>query len=249
MIDFHCHVDLYPDPAAVLDRIRAGRHYVLAVTTTPRAWEGTRALVADTPRVRVALGLHPELVATRAAEVDLLCSLLDEASYIGEIGLDGTAPHRDSFERQREVFDQVLAACAARGGRVLSIHSRGAASAVLDALEAHTSCGVPILHWFSGTERELRRAIDLGCWFSVGPPMFASAKGRKLAALMPPDRILTESDGPFTRAGAAPMEPSDVSRAIAGLAELWDTSSVGVEKRITDNLRTVVSHQLPSGPR
>ena len=38
MIDFHCHLDLYPDPRAVLDGIDARGTYVLAVTTTPKAW-------------------------------------------------------------------------------------------------------------------------------------------------------------------------------------------------------------------
>lgn len=245
MIDFHCHVDLYPDPAALLARVSEQGHYVLAVTTTPLAWEGTQALVAGVPRVRVGLGLHPELVAQRHQEVELLCALIGQARYVGEIGMDGTPPHRASFELQRQVFCRILEACAGRGGRLLSIHSRGAAAAVLDALAAHPGCGTPILHWFSGTERELARAIDLGCWFSVGPPMLGSAKGRALIAKMPQDRILTETDGPFTRRGTGPLEPRDVARAIAGIAELWGLPEIDIAKVISSNLRRLVTQETP----
>ena len=68
MIDFHCHIDLYPDPAKILEEVDLHKTYVLAVTTTPKAWRGTRKLVGDRKRVRTALGLHPEVVAQRHAE-------------------------------------------------------------------------------------------------------------------------------------------------------------------------------------
>src|SRR3546814_10842246 len=68
--------------------------------------------------------------------------------------------------------------CRAAGGRVISLHSRRAAGEVLDAIESIRDAGTPILHWFSGTGRQLDRAIDLGCWFSVGPAMLRTEKGR-----------------------------------------------------------------------
>lgn len=98
MIDFHCHIDLYSDPEAVLAEVDARGTYVLAVTTTPKAWRGTKKLVGDRKRVRVALGLHPEIVSQRHQEVPLLCGLLPEARYVGEIGIDGSPPHRESLD-------------------------------------------------------------------------------------------------------------------------------------------------------
>lgn len=185
MIDFHCHIDLYPDPSAILEGIDAHGTYVLAVTTTPKAWRGNKKLVGARKRVRVALGLHPELVAQRHGEVALLCGLLPEARYVGEIGLDGSPAHRDSMDQQRAVFDRILQACAGHGGRIMTIHSRGAATSVLDALEKHRDAGVPILHWFSGTSRELERAIAMGCWFSIGPAMLRSRRGGTLHPICP----------------------------------------------------------------
>lgn len=243
MIDFHCHIDLYPQPKIVIDRVIREGIYVLAVTTTPLAWRGTNELVMGVPRVRVAAGLHPELVAERQSEVEALCHLMDETQYVGEVGLDGSPKCRGSFAKQQQVFRRVLAVCAEKGGRILSIHSRGAASAVLDALEACPEAGTPVLHWFSGTKRELSRAIALGCWFSVGPTMLASAKGCALARAMPPDRVLTETDGPFANRQGNPLMPWDVLDSIAQLAPVWAISPADAAVQVTTNFRRLLGVQ------
>ncbi|MYI68670.1 MAG: TatD family deoxyribonuclease, partial [Boseongicola sp. SB0673_bin_14] len=129
MIDFHAHIDLYPDPRAVLAQCVADRHYVLSVTTTPSAWSGTSALAEDAPRVRTALGLHPQLAHERAGELPLFAELLPRVHYVGEIGLDGSPELRSHWQRQQQVFAQILELCTRAGGRVMTIHSRRAATA------------------------------------------------------------------------------------------------------------------------
>jgi len=237
LIDFHCHLDLFPDPTTVLNGIDKRGTYVLAVTTTPKAWRGTKKLVGERPRVRVALGLHPELVAQRHHEVALFCGLLAETRYVGEIGIDGSPPHRGSIDLQKSVFDRILAACAAAGGRILSVHSRGAATAVLDSLKRQPTSGVPILHWFSGTKAELARADSLGCWFSVGPVMLRSRKGRELAATMPMDRMLTETDAPFGRDGDSPLMPWQAYDCLDELANLKGLGVDTLRRQLIANLR------------
>lgn len=240
MIDFHCHVDLYPNPVSVLDQAETKGVYLLAITTTPLAWDGMIALVGKRKRMNIAAGLHPELVGERFSELSLLERLLPRTKYVGEVGLDGSPKSRGSFQKQDEVFRRVLQECLRLGGRVISIHSRGAASGVLDALASHAGVGIPILHWFSGTQKELERAINLGCWFSVGPAMLASVKGRHLAEAMPLDRILTETDAPFTRDRFGPFMPWDVSKAEARLAEIWRIESKSLRNHLLNNLRQLV---------
>jgi TatD DNase family protein len=53
------------------------------------------------------------------------------------------------------------------------------------------------LHWFSGSERQLQRAIEMKCFFSVNGAMCKSANGQKLIHSLPAERILLESDAPF----------------------------------------------------
>jgi TatD DNase family protein len=207
VIDFHCHLDLYPEPASVADRCHKEGIYVLSVTTTPMAWEGTKRL--ERPRIRTALGLHPQLAHERKSELALFDRLLPQARYVGEIGLDGAPEFKPHWNDQLHVFRHVLESCSNAGGRILSVHSRRAASQVLGELAAYPTAGTPILHWFSGTVRELACAIEGGCWFSIGLPMLNTKKGRSFIERMPPERVLTESDGPFARVDERPAMPWD----------------------------------------
>mgnify|MGYP000247333564 CR=1 FL=1 len=238
MIDFHCHLDLYPDPSNVAARCEREGIYVLSVTTTPSAWHGTRKL--ERGRIRTALGLHPQLAHQRRTELPLFDRLLPEAQYVGEVGLDGTPPFRQHWRAQLEVFDHVLYACEREGGRVLSIHSRRAAKAVIDRLEAVPLAGTFILHWFSGSPRDLSHAVDLGCWFSISPAMLASENGRTLAAQMPRDRVLTESDGPFAQVGGQSAMPWDAAVAERELATVWQMDNAKVASVLRNNLRRLV---------
>lgn len=241
MIDFHCHADLYRDPTAVLNEAEARGVYLLAVTTTPLAWRGMKSLLSGRRRMNIAAGLHPELVAERFSEVSLLEDL-SGTRYVGEVGLDGGRTNRSSFHKQDEVFRRVLKRCVAVGGRVLSIHSRSAPGGVLDALAGHPGAGIPVLHWFSGSQQDLERAEKLGCWFSVGPAMLRSAKGRRLAELMPRDRLLTETDAPFARASASrPLMPWDVSKAEVILADIWAVEPTAARLKLLRNLRTLAT--------
>ncbi len=241
MIDLHCHLDLYPDPRRVAEECRHRQLYVLSVTNTPSAWKGTAALAEGTPRIRTALGLHPQLAHERKGELALFARLLPETRYVGEVGLDGGPEYKRYWGDQVTVFERILATCREAGGRVLSVHSRRAATPVLDHLEKSRGAGTPVLHWFSGSTRELARAADLGCWFSVGPAMLAGEKGRALAALMPRDRVLTETDGPFARVGGQSAYPWDAAIAVEGLAEIWGVPQPEVEQVLRENLRRLTS--------
>lgn len=241
MIDTHCHLDLYPKPSEVIREAVKRGVYVIAVTTTPLAWEGNLRLVGEASRIRVAVGLHPELVAQRENEVELLCRLVPKSKYVGEVGMDGSPQNRPSLGAQREVLATVLNACRKAGGRVISLHSRLAVTPVLDEIERAGAIGKPILHWFSGTERELQRAVALGCWFSVGPAMLSTRKGRSLLAQMPLERLLTETDGPFGRLGEQSLHPWDVSQCMPELASAFRLSIQDVEALLRQNFRHLVT--------
>jgi len=244
MIDFHAHLDLYPDPHTVARECVARDLYVLSVTTTPSAWPGTAALTRGAPRIRTALGLHPQIAHERKGELPLFERLLPEVRYVGEIGLDGGPEYRRYWPDQEHVFSRVLSLCARAGGRIMTIHSRRAATQVLDALAMEPGAGIAILHWFSGTQRELARAVDLGCWFSVGPAMLAGDKGRALAAKMPRDRLLTETDGPFVQVDGRAVWPWDVDRAIEGLSKIWLEPVDTVQHHLYANLHSLTSHRF-----
>ena len=88
---------------------------------------------------------------------------------------------------------------------------------------------------------DIGRAITLGCWFSVGPAMLATEKGRALTAKMPRDRLLTETDGPFAQMRGKAAVPWDTAQVIPILGHIWNESSAGVERQLTANLRRLTT--------
>lgn len=244
MIDLHCHLDLYPDPRAVTAACVERRLYVLSVTTVPSAFEGTQALAPADGRIKTALGLHPELAAARVGELPLFEQLLPRTRYVGEIGLDGSRDHRATLDTQRGIFADLLRLCARAGGRIMSLHSRGAAGIILDALEAEPAAGIPILHWYNGSGKQIARAADIGCWFTIGPTMLASERGRTAVTAMRRDRVLPESDGPFGLVDGRTAFPWEAWTIVPILTDLWREHQEEVELILQNNLKSLLGTPL-----
>lgn len=243
LVDFHCHLDLYPDfPTAVQEAENAGV-FTLAVTTTPQAWPRNHELAQRTKHVRAALGLHPQLVAERESELDLWDRYLPEARYIGEVGLDAGPRFFKSLEAQKRVFQHVLRRCAEAGDKVITVHSVRSVKAVLDHLEAFLppDTGKVVLHWFTGTRSEAKRALELGCYFSINAAMLSNARHESMVQTIPLDRLLTETDGPFTRTGDRPTKPSDVAVVVEELSQLHQVPAAQIAATVRDNLRSLVN--------
>ncbi len=246
LVDFHCHLDLYPDHAAAVGRCERDGVFTLTVTTTPKAWPRNHELASATRHVRAALGLHPQLVADRAHEIGLWEELLPQTRYVGEVGLDASPRFYKSFETQKEVFARVLTICAAVGNKIVTTHSVRATKAVLDMIEQHMPPprGRVVLHWFTGTAAEAKRAVDLGCYFSVNAEMLANEKRMAITKMLPLYRILTETDGPFTQTDGRVTWPSDVRVAVAGLARLHEMPLADMSNTIIRNLKVLLADQV-----
>lgn len=70
--------------------------------------------------------------------------------------------------------------------------------------------------------------------------MLRTKNGRALVAMMPRDKVLTESDGPFSVQRGRPAMPWSVEEAVQGLGELWQLSIEEVDAKLMLNLRTLV---------
>jgi TatD DNase family protein len=241
-VDFHCHLDLYPDFEKLVRECEQARIYTLTVTTTPRAWAHNRSVSAGAKFVRVGLGLHPQLVATHGHELPLWERLLEETTYVGEVGLDAGPRYAKSLGEQERVFRRVLDACTAQGGKILSIHAVRTASKVLDMIEQHLDLrtNTPVLHWFSGSPSEARRAAELGCMFSINDRMLGTVKSTAILNAIPSDRILTETDGPFTESNGNPSRPRDVERCVANLSSELRRSHEEVKALVFSNFTGIL---------
>ena len=156
----------------------------------------------------------------------LLPDLVANARYIGEVGLDFGknglaksvfATDEQTKQAQIEVLRTIFAAAKkspapsvvegiegakeageAKGGRVFSFHAVRGADVIMDMLEKYELLedNTIVFHWFSGSSAQLKRARDLGCFFSVNVFMLQTKRGREYAKAIPLDRLLIETDLP-----------------------------------------------------
>jgi TatD DNase family protein len=222
-VDTHCHVDRYDDPPAVIRAALDRGTVIVAVTELPSDFQRLALRLGRKEHVRVALGAHPLRAGkfTRH-ELHLFEQMLPRTEYIGEVGLDGSRHGRDTYRRQREVFERVLSVTDVRS-KALTVHSRGAEEDVLDSLAS--SGAHAILHWYSGALKHVDRALADGCYFSINPAMTRSEKGRRLIERLPRDRVLTETDGPYTRTAGRTAEPADIPAVVDALGRVWGMDS------------------------
>ena len=243
-VDAHCHIDLLKDPVAEVASAENRKRFTIAVTNAPSVFFHTRDLCRGKSFVYAALGLHPELIASHAHELPRFREHITESIFVGEIGLDYVTIDEALRRRQRDVFYEIVRCAAEHGGRVLSIHSRRSAGDVLNLLGSGTKNSA-IIHWFSGTRKELERGIDAGCFFSANAAMLGSKRGRTILSAIPRERVLTETDAPFARVSGRPSTPDDIDAAISMLADAWRTTIEEARAAVESNFRSLLrTHAL-----
>lgn len=224
-LDAHAHIKLSVPPSD-LEQLDA---LVFAVTRDPVEWSG--ALRRDDAMTVWGIGAHPRLTASlRSFSSDRFAVALEEALLVGEVGLDAAA---DPLSNR--VFAEILAAVAAVP-RPTSIHSQGASRKVLEAL-ADTPILAPILHWWSGGAAETEEAVAMGCYFSLNG---AAVRRPEMIGLIPPERVLTETDFPHTRGiDRRAVAPAMVTTIEAALISAWGVSEFELRRRLWRNMAAV----------
>ena len=239
LVDYHCHLDLYPEHREAFEACRNQDIEILTVTTTPRAWMANVEMARGMPNIRVGLGLHPQLVGTKEADIVLFESLAPKAQFIGEVGLDAGPRFYKTIELQKQIFERVLKISARTGPKIISVHSVRSVGMILPMIERHLSASKSqvVLHWFTGSLAEAKKALSLGCWFSINPQMQHSESAKRFIAEIPLSRMLTESDGPFTQSSpGVASTPRDVVQAARLIAHVKKLGTEEVCKKILLNL-------------
>jgi TatD DNase family protein len=164
--------------------------------------EAAAELAAGESGLVAAAGIHPNDVAeAEPDEWDRITRLVvsGRVAAIGETGLDW---YRDSAPRelQREFFDRHIRLGQSLGLPVV-VHTRDSIRDTIDTVREALARGplTAVLHAFTGTEAEAVEAVSLGCYLGfAGMVTFRSAASlREVAAVVPADRMLIETDSPF----------------------------------------------------
>ncbi len=164
-------------------------------TAKESEWDRMRGI--DDPRVVRFYGVHPWYADGWTADAaDALRDLLDSdaGACVGEIGLDS----RRGASNQIGAFEEQLA-IAEEFGRPVNVHCVGSEKVVIDALSRHRRIPHVIVHAFSNESYAIP-LVRLGCHLSVNPRVLARSDMRvcRLMRSIPGDRLLLESDAPFT---------------------------------------------------
>lgn len=191
--DTHFHLDLQKNRVSAIKQIEENRIYTIAVTNLPDLYR--KECVENASKyIRFALGFHPELIHKYQKQIPMMWDLLPEVRYVGEVGLD--LVDKSHEKEQVMFFRELVERCRYDSNKILTIHSRRAVDNVLDAL-GDNYCFKAILHWFSGSRKELEKTIEKGCYFSINGVMLKSKRFLELLPLIPANRILIETDSPF----------------------------------------------------
>ena len=193
--DSHFHLDLQQNRTTAIQHIEDNRIYTIAVTNLPDLYRRESVGVAS-KYIRFALGFHPELVHQFKNQIPLMWTLLPNVRYIGEVGLDFVDT---SFQNEQiAFFSELIELCRNDHNKIITIHSRRAVKQVIKIIGKDFRFK-PILHWFTGHKEELLNAIDAGFYFSVNGTMMQSSRFLSLLPMIPANRILVETDSPFTQ--------------------------------------------------
>ncbi len=203
IFDSHAH---YDDPAFDADRDEVlaalpagGVVGVVNAACDIASARRSAELAARCPYIWAAVGVHPEAADTFGA--DTLPALRELAAAprvvaVGEIGLDYHWPDGPSRARQTDCFERQLALAAELGLPVV-VHDRDAHEDTLRLLRQYRPAGV--VHCFSGSVEMAREVLALGMHIGLGGAVtFQNArKPAAVAAMVPADRLLLETDAPY----------------------------------------------------
>ena len=195
MIDTHCHFDMIPHPEAYLRQREQAGDIVIGMTNLPSHFKMGFLHVKGYKHIRLALGLHPLLASENKNELPLFNRLLDQTSYIGEIGLDFSKEGLPTRDDQVTILRKLLEKLEGKK-KIISVHSRKAEKELFDLLCEYNIQNV-IFHWYSGPIDLIPSIISKGYYFSINEAMTISNNGRAIIKGIPRNRILTESDSPF----------------------------------------------------
>jgi TatD DNase family protein len=215
-VDSHCHLT-FPELAARLPDIRAAMSAAqvdraLCICTTLEEFEDVHALATQYDNFWCSVGVHPDNEGvTEPSEEDLVRrSALPRVVAIGETGLDYYQMEErkggraiGDLEWQRERFRTHIRA-ARRVRKPLVIHTRAASADTVAILreegeDGSSAAAGGVFHCFTETSEVARAALDLGFYISFsGILTFKSAQElREVAAFVPLDRLLIETDSPY----------------------------------------------------
>ena len=256
LVDSHCHLN-YPelaDTAAIIARAKAAGVELMQTISTQRSdFPQVKKLAENHPEIYCSIGVHPHEAAPHEDITE--GELLQAANHprvigIGETGLDYYYEHSPR-EVQKELFRRHI-----RAGRALDVpvivHSRDADEDTVRILQEEHEKGAFrfLIHCFSSTEYLSNKSIEIGGYISFsGILTFKKSQSlRDIAASLPSERILVETDAPYLAPEpyrGKPCEPAYTRFTAQKLTEIRGISMQDIERITTENFFRLFNKAKP----
>ena len=235
LIDTHFHLDHYRNYSEIAKRISEFRQYTICVTNSPGVFLSCKNMIPETKYLKFAIGFHPLENGLGSNDLRDFFLLLDKTNYVGEIGLDFTKSAQMGRVTQIKIFDKIVAKCAS-ANKLMTVHLRRAETEAIEIIKKYTprKC---IIHWFTGTEEQMNELLELGCYFSVNSNMALSRNNSKYLRI-PTDRILVESDGPYTKVSGKKYSPDLLQQSYQLISRLY--GKLDLINTVYSNFRTIL---------
>jgi len=252
MIDSHIHLDAdqYPDPSETIKRaLEAGVTGIVAPGTGGESNRRVLELSSRFPKVvYAACGYHPERLELTDADLENALVMIrdhrDSLCAVGEVGM----PWYGDRARERATVTQAA--------RVLSRMARAAVDADLsvivhaphdsarEALEILKAAGVQraVFHWHKSDDATTLAILDAGYFISITPEVAYRDRDQRLAKMVPLDRMLLETDGPWPYAGpfkGRATEPTMIVETADAIGRLLNVPREVVTSATTANARSL----------
>jgi TatD DNase family protein len=247
LADSHCHLD-FPDFGSELDAVvararAAGVTRLLTISTRIRCFPEILAIAERFPDVWCSVGTHPHQADEEdGIAADELIALTHHPKVValGEVGLDYFYEYGSRAAQQRGLRTHIAAARTT--GLPLVIHTRDADDDCIRILDEEMARGpfTGVLHCFTGSRALALHAVAHGLYISFsGILTFKKSDDlRAIAAELPADRILVETDAPFLAPGphrGKRNEPAFVTETAKVLAEVRGESRTTIAQQTTQN--------------
>lgn len=197
LIDTHFHLDHYPNHGQIYRQINDLKQYTLCVTNQPEIFESCIDLYAQTKFVKFALGYNPQQINEVRFSKSSFMRNVNKTKYIGEVGLDFSDKFILKKKEQMEIFN-FICEYASKNDKLMTIHCKKSEDELYSILKG-ANAKKCIVHWYTGSQDWIEKFIDLGCYFSINSNMIANNASTKLIASIPVERLIIESDGPYTK--------------------------------------------------
>ena len=237
LIDIHCHLD-HPSFDGRTDELvenakKAGLKVILTAGINPETNRKTLEMAKKYDVVKAALGIYPPQTLQKEIEaggyslkpnifdvdeeIEFISKNKGRISAIGECGLDYS--QGEEQKKQKELFEKLIS-LAEKIKKPMIIHSRKAEADCVDILESSNVKKV-LLHCFSGKKKLVRRAAELGFYFSIPTNVVRAQNFQLMVEEVDINQLFCETDSPYLSPFKERMnEPALVLESYKKIAEI-----------------------------